>query len=73
MKKHWGFIKPHSHPNGFYWGHQCTWTLTPAIEEKDCYVKIYSKPNLMINNMKWNTIARKIVFHNHNYKQKLKL
>ena len=19
-----------SHPNGFYWGHQCSWTLTPA-------------------------------------------
>ena len=24
------YIKPHSHPNGFYWGHQCSWTLTPA-------------------------------------------
>ena len=24
------FFKPHSHPNGFYWGHQCSWTLTPA-------------------------------------------
>ena len=24
------FIKPHSNPNGFYWGHQCSWTLTPA-------------------------------------------
>ena len=24
------FIKPHSHPNGFYWGQQCSWTLTPA-------------------------------------------
>jgi len=23
------FLKPHSHPNGFYWGHQCSWTLTP--------------------------------------------
>ena len=23
-------IKPHSQPNGFYWGHQCSWTLTPA-------------------------------------------
>ena len=22
--------KPHSHPNGFNWGHQCSWTLTPA-------------------------------------------
>ena len=21
------FLKPHSHPNGFYWGHQCSWTL----------------------------------------------
>ena len=25
-----GFFKPHSHPNGFYCGHQCSWTLTPA-------------------------------------------
>ena len=24
------YIKPHYHPNGFYWGHQCSWTLTPA-------------------------------------------
>ena len=24
------FLKPHSHPSGFYWGHQCSWTLTPA-------------------------------------------
>ena len=23
-----GFLKPHSHPNGFYWVHQCSWTLT---------------------------------------------
>ena len=22
------FLKPHSHRNGFYWGHQCSWTLT---------------------------------------------
>ena len=21
---------PHIHPNCFYWGHQCSWTLTPA-------------------------------------------
>ena len=20
----------HFHPNGFYWGHQCSWTLTPT-------------------------------------------
>ena len=24
------FYKPHSHPNGFYWGHQCSLTPTPA-------------------------------------------
>ena len=24
------FLKPHSHLNGFYWGHQCSWTLTPG-------------------------------------------
>ena len=24
------YLKPHSHPNGFYWGHQCSWTLAPA-------------------------------------------
>ena len=24
------FLKPHSHPYGFYWGHQCSWTLTPV-------------------------------------------
>ena len=24
------FLKPHSHPNCFYWGHQCSWILTPA-------------------------------------------
>ena len=23
-------INPHSHPNGFYWSHQCSLTLTPA-------------------------------------------
>ena len=23
-------IKPHSHPNEFYWGHQSSWTLIPA-------------------------------------------
>ena len=21
---------PLSHPNDFYWGHQCSWTLSPA-------------------------------------------
>ena len=24
------FLKPHSHPNGFIWEHQCSWTLTIA-------------------------------------------
>ena len=24
------FFKRHSHPNGLYWGHQCSWILTPA-------------------------------------------
>ena len=24
------FLKPRSHPNGFYWGHQRSWTLTPS-------------------------------------------
>ena len=24
------YITPHSHPNGFNWGHQCLWTLTPG-------------------------------------------
>ena len=24
------FIKSNSHHDGFYWGHQCSWTLTPA-------------------------------------------
>ena len=24
------FKKPNSHPNGFHWGHQCSWALTPA-------------------------------------------
>ena len=24
------FYQPRSHPNGFYWGQQCSWTLTPA-------------------------------------------
>ena len=24
------FIKPHSHPYGFYGVHQCSWTLTPS-------------------------------------------
>ena len=24
------FYKPHSHPNGFYWGHQCSLTHTLA-------------------------------------------
>ena len=24
------FLKPQSHPSGFHWGHQCSWTLTPA-------------------------------------------
>ena len=24
------FLKPHFHPNGFYWGNQCSRTLTPA-------------------------------------------
>ena len=28
----WGRVlyKPHSHPNGFYWSHQCSCSLTPA-------------------------------------------
>ena len=30
VKKIISFIKPHSHPNRFYWGHQYSWTLTPA-------------------------------------------
>ena len=35
------FYKPHSHQNGFYWGHQTSWTLTPVnsmqvtIEQSD--------------------------------------
>ena len=24
------FVDPHSHPNGLYCVHQCSWTLTPA-------------------------------------------
>ena len=24
------FIISHSHPSAFYWGHQCSWTLTLA-------------------------------------------
>ena len=24
------FYNPHSHPSGFYWGHQCLWTLNSA-------------------------------------------
>ena len=24
------FLKTNSQPNGFCWGHQCSWTLTPA-------------------------------------------
>ena len=24
------FINPHSYQNGFYCGHKCSWTLTPA-------------------------------------------
>ena len=24
------FLKPHSHLNGFYWGHQCSWIAAPA-------------------------------------------
>ena len=24
------FIKKRSHPNGFYWGHKCSYILTPA-------------------------------------------
>ena len=23
-------FRSNSHPNGFYWGHKCSWTLTPA-------------------------------------------
>ena len=39
-------IKPHSHPDGFYWNHQCSWTLTSAnsmrvyiMQTDDCYRK----------------------------------
>ena len=28
--KHIIYMNPHSHPDGFYWGHQCSWTLIPA-------------------------------------------
>ena len=28
--KTWSTFLPHSHPNGFYWSHQCSWTFTPA-------------------------------------------
>ena len=38
------FLKPHSHPNGFYWGHH--WTLTPAnsmqvpiMQSDNCNIK----------------------------------
>ena len=24
------FLNPTPTPNGFYWGHQCSWTLAPA-------------------------------------------
>ena len=37
------FITPLSHPNGFYWVHQCSWSLAPAnsmqvsnIQSDDC-------------------------------------
>ena len=30
----WFFSKPHSHPDWFCWGHQCSWTLTPANTEQ---------------------------------------
>ena len=39
------FFKPHSHSNGVYWGHQCSWTFTPAnsiqvsIMKSDDYLK----------------------------------
>ena len=28
--KHIIYMNPHSHPDGFYWGHQCSWTLAAA-------------------------------------------
>ena len=27
-----------AHPNGFYWGHQCSWTLTPANNMQCFYI-----------------------------------
>ena len=27
-----------AHPNGFYWGHQCSWTLTPANNTQYFYI-----------------------------------
>ena len=39
-------VKPHSPPDGFYWDHQCSWTLTSAnsmrvyiMQTDDCYRK----------------------------------
>ena len=41
----------HSHPNGYYWGHQCSWTLTPAnsmqvwqLQQEVTRLKAWFKP-----------------------------
>ena len=45
-------LKPHSHHNGFYWGLQCSWTLTPANSMQVSIMQM--KNNLAyLNSVKW--------------------
>ena len=39
------FLKKHSHPNGFYWGHQISCTLTPAISMKQVSIMQFDNCN----------------------------
>ena len=51
------FIKPHSHPNGFYWGHQCSWTLTLAKSMKVSIMQSDDR-NRIVWNLKFNSSSK---------------
>ena len=46
-------IKPHSHPNGFYWGPQCSWTITSANSMQE-HLEMLNRYLPVDNSLIWN-------------------
>ena len=46
-------IKPHSHPIGFYWGPQCSWTITSANSMQE-HLEMLNRYLPVDNSLIWN-------------------